>query len=73
MRSLLWLSLNLIILFACVNRDAEESSNHQWAQPHLRMKGGFNSWLCARRGNMSPRVEQGVLHPATGAASALAI
>ena len=37
---------------------------------HLRKKGGFSSWLCAQRGNMNPRLEEGVLYPATGASGA---
>lgn len=67
------LPLNLTVSFACADRDPEGSSNHQSAQSHLRMKGGFSSWLCAQRGNTNPRLEEGVLYPATGAALELVI
>lgn len=51
----------------------KKSSNHKSAQPHFRMKSGFSSWLSAWEGNMNPRSEEGVLHPATGAALGLII
>lgn len=34
---------------------------------------GFSSWLCAQRGNVNPCLEEGVLHPAAGAALDLVI